>query len=121
MEFEIRLDSHHINHANSKLTVITNYLEFGIETRYTSKIVKKIPVIYDRFINQNTLNYQTVFSARIDKQDEDNQVLDETELFINLNKNKILTESDLDKIDIKSSLEHQTQQQKVKNSRWKFD
>ena len=52
-----------------------------------------------------------IFLARFDKQDEDNQVLDETELFINLINSRNLTESDLDKIDIKSPLEHQIQQQ----------
>ena len=31
--FKINLDSHHINHANSKLTIIPNYPEFGIEVR----------------------------------------------------------------------------------------
>ena len=36
--------------------------------------------IYARLTNQNKFKYQTVFSARIDKQDEDDQVLDEIEL-----------------------------------------
>ena len=31
--FEINLDNHHINHANSKLTITPNYPEFGIEIR----------------------------------------------------------------------------------------
>ena len=59
--------------------------------------------------------------ARFDKQDEDNQVKDETELFITLTLNHILTESDLDKIDNKSPLEHQTQQQEMKDSGWRCD
>ena len=59
--------------------------------------------------------------ARFDKQDEDKQVLDETELFNNLNNNHNLTESDLDKIDVRSPLEHQIQQQKMKDSGWRFD
>ena len=57
-------------------------------------------------MNQYEFKYQTVFSAGFGKQDEDNQVLDETELFVNLTINHNLTESDLDNIDIKSSLEH---------------
>ena len=60
-------------------------------------------------------------SARFYKQDEDKQVLDETELLINLNINHNLTESDLDKIDIKSPFEHQIQQQEMKDSGWRFD
>ena len=40
---------------------------------------------------------------------------------INLNNNHISTESDLDKLDIKSPLEHQIQQQEMKDSGWRFD
>ena len=62
-----------------------------------------------------------MFSARFDKQNEDNQVLDETELFINLNINHNLIETDLGNIDIKSSLEHQIQQQEMEDSGSRFD
>ena len=119
--FKINLDSHHINHANSKLTITPNYPEFGIEVRYINKIINELSVIYARLMNQIKFRYQTVFSARFDKQGEKIQVLDETELFINLNINLNLTESDLDKIDIKSPLEHQIQQHKMKDSSWRFD
>ena len=83
--------------------------------------MREISVIYARLINQYKFRYQTVFSARFDKQDENNQVLDETELFNSLNINHNLTESDLDKIDIKSPLEQQIQQQELKDSGWRFD
>ena len=121
IRFKIILDSHHNIHANSKLTIIPNFPEFGIEVRYIIKIIKQLSVIYARIINQYIFNYQTVFSPRFHKQDEDNQVLDETELFNNLNINHNITESDLDKIDIKSPLEHQIQQQEMKVSGWRFD
>ena len=81
-----------------------------------NKIIKEFSLIYARKINQYKFKYQTVFSARFD-----DQVLDETELFINLNMNYNLTESDLDKIDIKSPLEHQIQAQELKDSGWRFD
>ena len=119
--FKINLDSRHINHANSKLTITPNYPEFGIETRYINNIIKELSVIYARLINQYTFRYQTVFSARIDKQDENNQVLDETEIFINLNINHNLTQTDIDNIDVQSPLEHQIQQQEMKDSGWRFD
>ena len=80
--FKINLDSHQINQANSKLTTTPNYPEFGIEVRYINKIMKELSVTYARLINHYKFKYQTVFSARFDKQDEDNQVVDETELFI---------------------------------------
>ena len=72
--FKINLDSHQINHANSKLTIIPNYPESGIEVRYINKIIKELSVIYARIINQYKFRYQTVLSARFDKQDEINQV-----------------------------------------------
>ena len=119
--FKINLDSHHINHANSKLTILPNYPEFGIEIRYVYNIIKELSVIYARLINQYKFRYQTVFSARFDEQDEDNQVLDEAELFINLNINHNLTQTDIDNINVESPLEHQIQQQEMKDSGWRFD
>ena len=119
--FKIDLDSHHINHANSKLTIIPNFTEFGIEVRYINKILKELSVIYARLINQYKFKYQRIFSARFDKQNEDNQVLGETELFINLNINHNLKGTDINNIDVKSPLEHQIQQQEMKDSGWRFD
>ena len=72
--FKINLDSHHINHLNSKLTITPNHPEFGIETRYINHIMKELSIIYARLINQYKFRYQTVFSARFDKQDEDGQL-----------------------------------------------
>ena len=119
--FKIKLDSHNLHHANSKLTITSNHPEFGIEFRYINKIMKKLSIIYARLKNQYKFRYQTVFSARFDKQNEDNQVLDETELFINLNINHNLTQTDIANIDIASPLEHQIQQQEMKDSGWRFD
>ena len=119
--FKINLDSHHINHANSELTITPNFPEFGIEIRYINKIMKELAMIYARLINQYKFKYQTVFSARFDEQDEDNQLLDETELFNNLNINHNLTQTDLDKIDFVSPLEYRKQRQEMKDSGWRFD
>ena len=69
--FEINLDGHHNNHANSKLTITPIYPEFRIETRFTNKIIKELSVIYARLKNQYKFNYQNIFSARFDKRDED--------------------------------------------------
>ena len=73
-------------------------------------------VIYARSKNQYKVFCQTVFPSRFDKQDEDNQILDETELFNNLKPNQILVETDIGHIDIKSPLEHQIQNQYLKDS-----
>ena len=118
--FNITLESHHISQANSKLNIKTNYPEFGIEARYFNKVIKDLSV-YLRAINQYNLEYQIVISSNFDKQDEDSQVLDEAELFINSIINHNLTESDLDKIDVRSPLENQIQHQEMKDSEWSFD
>ena len=119
--FKINLDSHHINHLNSKITITPNFKEFGIEVRYINIMIKEMSVIYARLINQYKFRYQTVFSARFDKQNEDGQLLDETELFINLNINHNLIQTDIANINVVSPLEHQIQQQEMKDSGWRFD
>ena len=119
--FKINLDSHNLHHANSKLTITPYHPEFGIEFRYVNKIMKDLAVIYARLINQYKFKYQTVFSARFDKQDEDGQLLDEIELFINLNMNYNITQSHIDNINITFPLEHQIQKQEMKDSGWRFD
>ena len=55
-----------------------------------------------------------MFSDRFDKQDEGDQVLDESEIKPNLNFNQILTQSDIDTIDVMSQLEQQIQNQEPK-------
>ena len=119
--FKINLDSHNLHHANSKITITPNYQELGIEVRYINEIIKELTIIYARLKNQYKFKYQTVFSTRFHKQDEEGQLLDEIELFINLSMNYNITQSDIDKIDIGSTLEHQIQQQEMKDSGWRFD
>ena len=111
--YKINLDSHNLLYTNSKLTITPTFQEFGIEVRFINKIMKELSVIYARLINQYKFRCQSVFSARFHKQDDDDQLLDETEIFINININQNLTQSHLDKIDIRSPLEHQFQQQEM--------
>ena len=119
--YKINVDSHNLHHTESNLTITPTFPEFGIEFRFINKIMEELSVIYARLINQYKFRYQTVFSARFDKQDEDDHLLDETELFINLIFNQNLTQSDRDKIGIRSPLEYQIQQQEMKDSGWRFD
>ena len=119
--YKINLDSHHKNHLNSKLTISSNFPNSEIEFRFINKIMREMSIIYARLINQYKFRYQTVFSARFDKQDEDGQLLDERELIINLNIIQNLTQSDLENINITFPLDRQIQQQKMKDSGWRFD
>ena len=119
--YKINLYSHHNNHLNSKVTITSNFENTGIEFRFINNIMREMSIIYARLINQYKFKYQTVFSARFDKQDEDRQLLDEIELFINLNMNYNITQSDIDKIIITFPLERQIQKQEMKDSGWRFD
>ena len=119
--FEIILESHNINHANSILTNAPIFPEFGIEFRYIDKFIKELSLNYARLINQYKFKYHTLFSASFYKINEEDQRINETELFINLKINHNLTESDIHIIDVRSQLEHQTQTQETKESGWIFD
>ena len=74
--FDITPESHHLNHGNSKIFIKPNYSEFGIELRYIDKIIKEMTSFYAKLIDQYEFKHETVFSARFDNQDEDNQVFD---------------------------------------------
>ena len=119
--FKINLESHNFSHANSILTILPKYPEYGIEFRYINNIVKKLSVIYARLINQYKFKYHTLFSASFYKINEEDQRNNHIELYINLKINYNLTESDIDNIDIRSQLEHQIQMQELKDSGWIFD
>ena len=119
--FKINLESHNISHANSILTILPKFPDFGIKFRYINKIVKDLSVIYARLINQYKFKYHTLFSASFYKINEEDQRNKEIELYINLNINHNSTESDIDNIDIRSQLEQQIQNQETKESGWIFD
>ena len=119
--FIIYLESHKFSHANSILTILPKFPEFGIEIRYINKIVKELSFIYGRLINQYKFKYHILFSASFYKINKEDQRNNEIELYINLKINNNLTESDIDNIDIRSQLEHQIQIQETKESGWIFD
>ena len=77
--------------------------------------------IYARLINQYKFKYHILFSASFYKINEEDPRVNEIELFINLNTNHNLTESDIDKNDVRSQLEHQIQIQETKESGWISD
>ena len=57
----------------------------------------------------------------MDKQDEDDEVSDGIEIYVNLKSNQKLKESHFDEIDVRSQLEQQTENQQSKDSGWRFD
>ena len=73
------LDSHQINHASSTVKSKPNYSE--TETRFVSKLFRRLAFTYLRLINQYIFEFQTVFSFTFVKEDEDGQMLGETDLY----------------------------------------
>ena len=71
--------------------------------------------IYTRIIKQYNFKYQTVFSARSDKQEEDNHLSNDTEICVSLSINKNLPETDFDSIDNRYPLQHQIQKEELKD------
>ena len=59
--YKINLDSHHIIHLNSKITITSNFQDTGIEFRFNKKIMREMSIIYARLINQYKFRYQAVF------------------------------------------------------------
>ena len=49
--YKINLDSHHINHLNSKVTITSNFQDTGIEFRFINKIMREMSFIYARLKN----------------------------------------------------------------------
>ena len=77
VEFNISLDSHYSNHIISTVAIKPNYAES--ETRYGKILLRELAVFNAILLNKDKFKYQTVFSARIDKHDEDGQTLDGSE------------------------------------------
>ena len=119
--FKITLDRHNIIHANSLLTIIPIYPDFGIVFRYNDKILQEMGTVYARLINQYMFKEHKFFSASFYKINEEDQRSDEIELFIYLNTNHNLTAFGINEIDVKPQLEHQIQIQGTKKSGWIFD
>ena len=94
---------------------------FGFETRYTNKIKKERATIYSRSKNQKKNKYHIFFLGRFYKVNEKDQGSDGIEIFIILDINHSLIEPDIENIDVKSQLEHQTQIQETKDSGWMVD
>ena len=63
--FKITLDSYHINHAISILTITPKYIEREIDKIYFKKILKEMVVIYARLLNQYKFKHHSYFRQDI--------------------------------------------------------
>ena len=119
--FKIVLESHSISHAKTILSIIPTNPDLGIATSYINKIPKKMSAFYARLKNQYKIKYHTVFSAGFYKINEEDQRSNEIKIYINLNFNNSLTETEIENTDVKSQLEHQIRIQETKECGWIFD
>ena len=71
---------------------------------------------HDGLIIQYKCKYHKLFSTSFYQINEEDQRSDEIEIFNNLNINHILTETDINYIDVKYQLQHQMQNQEAKDS-----
>ena len=76
--------------------------------------------MYPSLINLSKFKQRTVYSARFDKKDEGDQILDEIEFYINLKFNQNLTQSDIDIIHIRSQLDGQIENLGMEDRGWSF-
>ena len=84
--------------------------------------MKEISHVYARILKKNKLEQnQTMFPASFVKQDEDYQILDQIELYINLDINQNLTQSDINYIDVRFQLEQQIRNQGSKDTGRRLD
>ena len=109
------LESHHIIYINSKITVKPNHVE--IETIRIIKIEEQKSNMFAALVNQNKFEYQVIFSTKLDKLDDYDQVLVENELYVNLNTNQHITESDFGIVTVLSWRD----KQKIKNERFRLE
>ena len=119
-QYKINLDSHNVNHINSKIT-ITNKYNLPIEMIDVDSILREMSIIYSRIINQYKFKFQVVFSAEFDKEDEFGFISDKIELYISLKINRTLTLKDIEETNIYSKLDSQITNQEMKDSGWRFN
>ena len=118
--FKIKLENHKNNHANSIVSIISIFTDFGIERKLINKIMKEMATIYSRLVNQNMYKNHIIFPASFYQFNEEDERSDKIDLNISLNTNQNLAESDISNIDVKSHLEHQIQIHETKVSEWIF-
>ena len=63
MGFKVILEGQKIIHAYSIISITPIYSDFGVETRYINKLLKEVPTVYARLINQFKFKQHTLFSA----------------------------------------------------------
>ena len=80
--------------------------------------VKQLSGVCVRVLKRHKNEYQTVFSARNDKQDE---VIDEIDLYFSLDVVQKYSQSDFDNFDIRSQLGKQIPNREMNQSGWRFD
>ena len=59
--YDITVDNHHSNHANSIITIVPKNSNIGIDTIHINEEMEEMANIYAKLLNQYKLNYRQIF------------------------------------------------------------
>ena len=118
--YDINIDNHHDEHANSITRIPSKFDNIGIDLIHINKILKEMSHIYAKLINQYKFKYQLSFVVLFNKCGEDDEITSEIELPITLSITHNLTQSEIDNINIQSTLGKKIQSVEMKQSGWNF-
>ena len=85
-QYKIILDSHHMNHFNSKISIVSKY-NLPVQIDDVNNILGEMSNIYARLINRQKFKNQVVVSDEFDKEGEYGYLTDEIKVFISLEVN----------------------------------
>ena len=118
--YHIIIDNHHDKDANSQITITSKFNNIGIDINHIIDIMKEKCDVYAKLVLQYKFKYQLTFLVIFYRFGEDNEILSEVELPITLTITHNLTQSELDTINIRWTLENRIQSVEMKESGWTF-
>ena len=98
------------------ITITSKYNIIGIDISHINKLMEEMGHIYAILINQYKFKYQLIFLVLFNKNGEDNEITSEVELPFTLSISHNLTQSEIDNINIKWTLENRIQIIEMKES-----
>ena len=96
--YDINIDNHHDENANSQITFVSNTNNIGIDKNQYNKIMTEMANIIGRLVNQYEFKYQLTFLVFFNNYGEDNELISELEVPTTLSITHNLTQSELDKL-----------------------
>ena len=105
----IYIYNHHDKHANSIITITSEFKNIGIDISHINKLMEEMSLIYAKLKDQYKFKYQLTSLVLFKKYGEDNEITSEVELPITLSISHNLTQSEIDNINFQWTLENRIQ------------